>query len=177
MSETLRLGTSNKRLDPVAVEQGVTRPCPFRPGLTITILPAASFNPRFRRAVQLGAVKAAAKLKSQNGNVETATEEAEDEFLGRYDDPHFIVAALVADMGGLYDGEGNEVEYTTERGLQVFSDPGNADVKEWTVNQSLLYGQFYVEEVQEQRKNSRTGSGGKKAGAGKSEKTTSSGGR
>lgn len=174
MSEAIRLGTSAKRLDPVAVEQGVTKECPYRPGLMVTLLPAASFNPRFRRAVQAGALKAAAKLNAKGSTVESVQNEAEQDFLSRYDDPAFVATALVADMGGLFNGDGSEVPYTVERGTAIFSDPGNADVKEWVVNQALRYGQFYVEEIEEEAKNSPTGSSGTKSGAGASGKTKSS---
>lgn len=135
---TLRLGTSNRRLDEAAISQGVDKECPFRPGLVVTILPGASYNPRFRKAIQNAALKS-------NGDAESAKEK----FLSRYDDPEFVVEALVSDMKGLYNENGNEVKYTTERGLAIFSDPANADVKEWVVTQAHQYGQFYTESVEE----------------------------
>lgn len=137
MEQAIRLGTSNKRLDALAIKQGVTKECPFRPGFTVTFLPAASYNPRFRKAIQNG--------PRTNGDAETAAEE----FLNRYDDPQFVVDALVSDMGGIYNGQGEPVTYTPELGLAILADPSNADVKEWVVNEAHHYGHFYSEGVEQ----------------------------
>lgn len=158
----MRLGTSDKKLDAAAIRQGVTKECPFREGFTVTILPGASYNPRFRKAIQ----NATAAI--------TPSHTIADEFTSRYEDPQFIVDALVADMGGIYGEDGEPVAYTPEIGVAILSDPGNADVKEWVVNEAHQYGSYYTKSVEQDAKNSQTGSSGNKAGAGRSGKSQAS---
>ena len=152
--ESLQLGSSARKLDAVAVRQGIERECPYREGVTFTILPAAHFNPRFRRAVQnrmtLAVAKKANGLASEDGaHDETFVEEAE----GRYDDPEFIASALLADINGIRNEKGNPVKYTHERGVQILSDPSNWDVREWLINEALTLGQFYTDDVEAAAKN------------------------
>ena len=130
----LRLGSSNRRLDATAIQQGVRKECPFRPGLFVMVLPAASYNPRYRKALQ----NARAKLDAGE----------QTEFLSKYDSPEFVTEAFVADMDGLYDREGKPVPYTPERGLKILSAAQNADVLEWIANDAHAYGQFYTEAVE-----------------------------
>ena len=135
---SLRLGTTARRLDMSAIHSGVRVTCPLRPGLDVTILPAAMFNPRYRKAVQdfiereIGA----------NGNG-----------LHRHRDPEFVATALVADMT-ITDAEGEAVEYTPEIGTALLSDDGHADVLEWIAHEAYEFGRFYTEQVEEDAKNS-----------------------
>jgi hypothetical protein len=163
MSETLRLGTTTKRLDTERVEGGVELECPHRPGLYVTILPAASWNQRWKDRVRAENERAIARMK--NG-----TPPAMPDFFG---DPDFIVSTLVGGMRGLYDAKGEQVEYTTALGVGIIADPTHADVKEWVVLQAQRYGQFYREEVEADSGNSGRGSSGKRAGAARSTKTKS----
>lgn len=142
--EALRLGNSNRKLDEAATHQGIEKECPMRPGLVVTILPGASWNPRYAKATRNWAMSA-----TDADTPEEAKEQAEEAFRDRYDDPEFVAEALVADMSGLYNAKGNEVQYTTERGIAILADPGNADVRQWIVNQAHQYGQYYTEAVEE----------------------------
>jgi hypothetical protein len=160
----LILGTTNRRLDTLAVEQGVERECdPLRPGLFVTILPAGTFNPRFRSAIQ----ERVERMAERNGKGE------DSDALDRYDDPAFVVQALVLSMRGIRKADGTEVEYTSEVGMRALSDPGNADVLGWIVNEAHVYTRYYTQGVEADAKNSPTGSGGRQAGVGKSEKIQS----
>lgn len=133
----LRLGKTNKRLDAAAIQQGVRKECPFRPEFYVLILPGANYNPRYRKALQNAAIRA-------NGDESAARED----FLSRYEDPAFVVDALVAGMDGIFDSEGEPVPYTPELGLEVLSAPDNADVLQWVVNEAHSYGQFYAKAVE-----------------------------
>lgn len=157
---TLRLGTTNRRLDPDAVKSGVRKACPYRPGLHVTLLPAAHFNARWQQALAEAARRERARGEDAEGGV-----------MERLSDPQLLVDAIVADMDGIYDEDGEEVEYTPELGLQILSDEGNRDVADWIASQAFQWGHFYTEEVRADEKNSGTGSSGKKAGAGRSTKT------
>lgn len=162
MTETLRLGTTNRRLDVLAIEQGVEKDCSaLRPGLKVTILPAGTWNPRFRRALQ-ARVERIAEANGKAGGIPE-----------RYEDPEFVAAALVLNMSGMYNASGEAVEYTHARGVAALSDPANADVMAWIVHEAQDYGRYYTEAVEADAKNSLTGSGGKQAGAGSSERTPS----
>ncbi len=141
----LRLGSTSRKLDAAAISQGILKEHAQHPGFKVMILPAASFNPRFREAVQNEAMAGVAEGKD--------AKEAESSFIRRYDNPEFVVDALVADMQGIYDGDGDPVPYTREIGVQVLSDLGFADVKEWIVNTAHEYGQFYAKAVEEEAKN------------------------
>lgn len=157
---SLRLGNTTRRLDAEAIEQGVTKECPVRPGLLVTYLPAATFNRRFKRALS--------KRPKEPGSGNTRAD-----FIERCGEPEVIVDGLVTNVEGVFDEKGEAVEYTPEIGLQIFSDPSNADVVEWMVSECITYGQFYTKEVIEDSGNSGSGSSGKRAGAGKSKKTKS----
>lgn len=133
-TEVLRLGSTARRLDPAAIAQGVRKECPFRPGLFVLVLPAASYNPRFRKAIQ--AQRAA------------AADGTPPSFESRYDDPQFVAEALVADVEGIYREDGTPVEYTPELGLRILEDPGNADVREWIVTEAHSYGDYYAKQVE-----------------------------
>lgn len=139
----MRLGNSAKRLDATAIQQGVVKECPYRDGLTVRVLPAAGFNPRFRKAIQNQAVQA----------LSDSAESAREAFINRYEDPAFVAKALVADMDPIYDDDGERLDYTPEIGEEVLSDPGNADVLQWIVNEALTYGQFYTDTVEAEAKN------------------------
>lgn len=142
-TETLYLGTTKRRLSPAAVEDGVPYDCPIRPGLTVTIRPAAMFNPHYRKAFQ--------------NRIQRMTEDNGDgiaEHTSRYRDSDFVVEALVADMGPLFNADGDQVEYTPERGKALLGDPGHADVLEWVSNTALDDGRYYEAEVEEDEKNS-----------------------
>jgi hypothetical protein len=130
---SLRLGTTRRRLDGRAVKEGVRKECVFRPGLYVTILPGATFNPRYKAAIS------------------RATDD--EQFRSRYDDPEFVRDALVASMDGISDEDGEPVPYTPEVGLAVLADPGNADVREWIVSQSLEYTHYYNEQLEADAKN------------------------
>lgn len=167
-TNTIRLGTTTKRLDQAAVQQGVEVECPFRPDFFVTVLPGATWNPRFRVALQ---------NQKARGWVPDGAEGAEltaaERFLRVYDDPEFIAEALVAGWRGVVGADGAEVEFDQALCVAVLSDPGNLDVREWIVNQATTYGRFYTESVEEEAGNSGRGSSGKKAGAGRSKKTES----
>lgn len=141
-TETLRLGTTSRRLDPEAVESGTERECPLRPGLTVMIRPAAMFNPHFRKALQ----NRVQQIADANGDGL--------EYTARYQDPEFVAEALVADVRGITRADGSEVTYTPDLGRAVLSDPGNADVLEWIANEALDFGHFYTAQVEEDEKNS-----------------------
>lgn len=153
----MRLGTTHRKLDRLAIEQGVEKECPERPGLFVRILPASTYNPRYRKAIQDEA------MRIKDGG------EADG---NRYEDAQFVADVLVADMRGLYDGE-EEIEYTPEIGAEIFADPAHRDVLDWIVSEAMKRGQFYTEAVEKKVGNSPAGSSGKKAGAGKSTKTRS----
>lgn len=134
----MRLGTTTRRLDTEAVEQGVEKECPHRPGLFVRVLPAASWNQRFKERVR----------RENEAVVQRMKENGDPGKVDYYDDAEFIADTVVAGMRGLYDDEGNEVEYTPELGAQILADPYNADVKEWVVLQAKQYGRYYREEVE-----------------------------
>ncbi len=175
--ETLRLGTTNRRLDAVAVEQGREFPCPLRPGLTITILPAAEFNPRYVRAIRKSteAVRdLLSEAKDQDKEAKKILEKGarEESILGELSTAEFLVEAIVTDIKGLFNHEtGEELEYTPERGLRILSDPGHADVKNWIAMQATRFGHFYVKQTEKDLGNSSRGSRGKKSGAARAGKT------
>lgn len=142
-TETLYLGTTKRRLDIRAVEDGVAYDCPIRPGLVVTIRPAAMFNPHFRRAL----TERVQRIAETNGGDSV-------EHTSRYRDSGFVAEALVAHMGPLKRADGTEVDYTPEIGRAVLADPGNADVLEWISNTALDDGRYYTAEVEEEEKNS-----------------------
>ncbi len=158
MSEAL-----GPRLDPALVEQGVEKECPFAKGLYVTILPAASWNSRWKERVRQENDRVLARMRD-------GEQKGRADFFG---DPDFIAGTLIADMRGIYDADGEEVPYTHDLGVRIMTDPANADVREWVVIQAQRYGQFYAEEVEKDLGNSGGGSSGKQAGAGKSKKTKS----
>lgn len=151
MAESLRLGTTDRKLDAVAVQQGLTRDCPHREGLKVTILPAANFNPRFQKAVQEQLMAAA--LRSRAKKAEEPNGEANTHVWNRYEDPQFIATALVSNMDGLYGANNKKRKYTPALGAEIFADPSHWDVKQWVVNEALDLAQFYVQEVQAEAKN------------------------
>lgn len=140
---TLRLGTTHRRLDLDAIHQGKPLECPFRPGLTVTILPAATYNPRYKKALQAWGMRLS----------ERANGSGEVEISDHLEDPVFVADALVADMAGIYDGEGNPVEYTAEIGRRVLGADANADVLSWVANAAHDYGRYYAEDVEAAAKN------------------------
>ena len=164
---TLRLGSKDRRLDVAAMEGGVEKECTlFRPGFYVTVLPAVSFNRRYRKAM----IARNERLAASNGKPEKADSEA-SYIIDMYADPEFVVDGLVAGMRGIYDVDGNEVEYTREVGLAVLADAGNADVLDWIANEARDYGRYYTDGLEDDAKNSPTDSGGSAAGVGGSEKT------
>lgn len=166
MSETngvIKLGKAGKRLDTEAIEQGVWQDCPMHEGVRVRIRPAAAFNPRFRKALRARAEEIA----------ERALGDDDFEAASWSDDPETIVAAVVADMDGLYDGEDRPVTYTPEIGVRLLSDPGHLDLREWIVQEALHYQAYYARTLAKRSGNSRPGSSGKKAGAGRSARTRS----
>lgn len=169
----LVLGTGGRRLDAVAAVQGIEKECPWRSGLHVKILPAATFNPRFREAIanlQVDEAEVVRARKVVMGD-DRARAAASAAFISRWERPDFAASALVGDMRGIYAADGSEVAYTEEVGLKILSDPSNADVLQWIVGEAMQIGQFYTKAVEADAKNSRTGSGGKRTGAGRSRKT------
>lgn len=153
-TETLRLGTRDRRLDEAATQQGRECVPPDYLGLdgvTVWVLPAATYNPRARRAIQ----NVARSMANGNGRRITAedlegdAEDLSDEVNEILYDPRFVVDALVADIDGLYNGKGNAVKYTRDRGLAILSDPGYADVLDWIVTEAKRLGKYYSETVEE----------------------------
>lgn len=140
---TLRLGTTTRALDVEKAHQGVEKECPHRPGLYVTVLPAAAWNRRWKE-----------RVRQENEAVLARMRDGE-KIEGRdfFEDAGFIADTLVGGMRGLYDADGNEVAYTPEIGVQVLEDEANADVKEWVVLQAQRYGQFYRDEVEKDEGN------------------------
>lgn len=153
MSDGLRL-PGVMRLDETATEQGVTKRYPGS-DVSVTILPAAMFNPRVRRMLM------------QQARDGTSDEEFIQE---RFRDPVFIARAIVADMD-IEDGNGEKVPYTPENGEKVLGNPAYAHFREWVMAEAGNLAQFYAKELEADVGNSRNGSSGKRAGAGKSKKT------
>lgn len=142
-TSTLRLGTTTRRLDLDAVHQGRAVECPLRPGLTVTVLPAAAYNPRYKKALQAWALRLPAR---SNGDAEKV------EMQDHLTDPQFVTDALVASMTGIYSGD-EPVEYTPDVGLEILADEANADVLGWIANEAYDYGLFYTEDVEAAAKN------------------------
>lgn len=142
--EVLKLGTTGRKLDAAAVEQGLRQECPFRPGFFVSILPAASYNPRYKKAMQSARVSEKA-VREQDP--EKRDEEIGKSYLSRYEDPEFVAEAFVANMEGIFRGDGSPVPYTQELGAQILRDGGNADVMQWIVSEAHQYGKFYTDQV------------------------------
>lgn len=137
----LQLGTTTRRLDVAAIEQGVEKECPDRPGLFVRILPASPYNPRYRAAIENRALRV-----TENGQEPPS-------FVEMFDDAEFVTEALVADMRGIRDETGAEVTYTPELGAQILSAPEHQDVREWIGRESLRRGQYYTESVEDRKGN------------------------
>lgn len=133
----LKLGTTERRLDGGAVMKGIRTECAVRPGLFVLILPAAMYGPAY---------KAAIREMAEGGDFD-------EKFRDRFQDPAFVVRALVGGMDGISDENGEPVPYTPEIGLMVLSDPDNLDVLDWISTQALGVGNFYVKSVEADAKN------------------------
>lgn len=167
MSE-VRLGQSPKKLDLSVVEHGVTKEAPMAPGVHFTVLPWATYNPRYRRALEKRAIRDRVNGKAPSD------EESEREFiLRRAEDPEFIVDAVLADIEGLLNEAGNAVSYTRERGVQILSDPAWTHLREWIVGEAYRAANIYEDGVANAGNGSGPDSRGKKGGAGRSKRTKS----
>lgn len=166
MAETngvIKLGKAGRRLDTDAIDKGVWKDCPYH-DIRVRIRPAASFNPRFRKAM---------RARIEDSVERSLGEDAEGSITSWTEDAEFIVNSVVADIDGLYNGEDEPVAYTPEIGVRLLSDPGHIDVREWIVQEATSYQAFYAQTLAKRSGNSRSGSSGKRAGAGRSARTRS----
>lgn len=152
MAETLTLGKKPKKLDLDVLENGVRREAPMAPGVYFTVLPWGTYNPRYRRALQARAEKNAEERKRLN-EAEDVEEATREYLLSRQEDAEFIVDAVVKDVEGLLNGNGNEVKYTRERGLRILSDPAWAHLRDWVVGVAYVAASTYASEVEDTGKN------------------------
>ena len=167
MSEVIRLGTQARRLDVALIEQGERVEAPMAPGVFFTVLPWGDQNRRFRRALRARAMKEGLRGKSDAPE----GEELHDYLSDLTEDPAFVVDAVLLDVEGLVDGEGEPLEYTRDRILGVLKDPGFSHVLSWLVGVALRLAGRYVEDTVAVGNSSRSASSGKRAGAARSAKT------
>jgi hypothetical protein len=176
MSEVLKLGAAPRALDLDLVDNGVRLEAPMAPGVFFTVTPWSDSNKRFRRALENRHLKRALAKKVVNG-IAKEDDEAE-ELVSQYDelrdDGSFVADAVVKDIEGLLNGSGNPVQYTPERARAVLRPDEWRHLRSWVVNESLLLAMKVQKGVEEDAKNLPTGSGGKRAGAGRSARTKSS---
>lgn len=176
MAETLKLGTAPKRLDLEVIEKGVRKEAPMAPGVFFRILPWGNHNPRYKRALQLHAARDAGAGNVPKG--ESVEDVGRKYMLARQEDPEFLVDSILPGepdaVEGLLNGDGNAVQYTRERGIQILADPEWQHLRDWLVGESMRAAGKYKEEVQHSGNGSRPASNGKKGGAAKSKGTKSS---
>ena len=164
----MRLGNSKRKLDVDAVRDGVERECPLRAGLTVRILPAADFNPRYRKAVQTFVFDVEDRIEVDS--TEDLYAEARLRIAERMNNAEFLVRAIIADLGPIFDDQGNEIEYTEDVGRELFASGEHDDVVGWIGSEARRVADFYAEGVEADAGNSKRGSSGTKAGAAKSAK-------
>lgn len=152
MAETLKLGAKGRRLDLDVIENGLEREAPMAPGVTFRILPWGTHNPRYRKALQARAQRNAEERKALE-EADDPEAAARDYLLAKQEDPEFIVDAVLADIDGLLNGNGNPVKYTRERGVRILSDPEWAHLRDWVVGVAFQAAGKYKEEVEETGKN------------------------
>jgi hypothetical protein len=87
-------------------------------------------------------------------------------------DPEFIADAVIVDIEGLRNGSGNAVQYSRERGIAVLSDPTMVHFREWVVTQAQILAAGLEIETADAGNDSRSTSNGRRAGAGRSKKTS-----
>lgn len=163
VTDALKLGTTDRRLVVDAVAGGIEKECLYRPGLFVTMLPAAAFQKRFARALIAFGERAAAE-DSPN---DYATYEVDSRL-----DPVLVVDGVIVTMRGIYGADGEEVAYTREVGLQILTDPGNADVLSWISNEARQLAEYYSDRLEDEAGNSSPDSSGSSAGVGASKKTS-----
>ena len=175
MSEILRLGTSPKPLNVELADQGKVLECPYATGVYFQIAPWSQANRRFRRALERRQIREALAARTSKDHAQVSDEEIVLRSIdGMREDPEFLVDAIVMDIDGLLDGEGNAVEYTRARGLQILGDDQWRHVRDWLSDESLIMASQLQNAVEMDAKNSERGSSGKKAGAARSAATKSS---
>lgn len=157
MTDVIRLGTKAKRLDLDVATNGVTRECPWAPGVHFTVLPWGTQNKRYKQALQKWAMQSRAEKNGQKGGpdaVDVDPEEGTKRFLeSKTEDPEFIVDAVLADIDGLLNEKNNPIKYTRERGLKILSDPEWAHVRDWVVGLAMQAASTYKEDLEEEAKN------------------------
>lgn len=161
MSEVIRLGAQPLRLDGDVAVHGKREECPYAPGVTFHLLPWAMWNLRFKRALQ----KRARQIVQEEGD---AVSERAQEIEA---DGEFVAQAVVADIEGLLDGDGNPLPYSHERGVAILSDPGWAHITSWVVQTAQGIALTFDRGVDAAGNDSAPGSRGKRAGARASAKT------
>lgn len=166
MSEGLRLGHSPKKLDLDVIEHGIRKEAPMAPGVFFRILPWGTHNKRYKAALQ--------EWVRRDFDEKGGTEDDFRAFMRHRDeDPEFIVKAVLADVEGLLNENGNAVQYTPERGVEVLSDPAWEHLRDWIVWEAKQAAEKWDEEVEHSGNGSKPDSRGKKAGAAKSGATRS----
>jgi hypothetical protein len=137
-TETLQLGTSPRPLDVELVDNGITLEAPMTPGVEYTITPWSNNNRRFRRAMERRFARRALSANGTTAPENLDDEELLEEYEGLRDDPEFVVDAVLRDIDGLLNENGNPVKYTRERGLQVLSDDNWRHLRNWICDQALM---------------------------------------
>lgn len=153
----LNLGSTSRKLDLDAIDKGVEKECPERPGLFVRILPASRYSKRFNAALENEALS----VDGPRGLTQLL------------EDGEFVASVLVAGMRGIFDKDGKEVAYTDELGALILSNPAHRDVRDWVVAEAMQRGHYYTEAVESKKGNSASGSSGNGAGAARSRKTKS----
>jgi hypothetical protein len=179
MTEVLRLGEKPKLLDLDVLENGLRRECPWAPGVFFTVLPWGTQNKRYRKAMQLRAMRERAERNGKaRSNEQPGAEDLETQAAEWIDakqkDPEFIADAVLKDIEGLLNEKGNPIKYSRERAVQILSDPACVHIRDWVVGTAHQAANTYKANVEESAKNSGRGSSGKKAGAAGSKKTKGS---
>lgn len=169
MSEVIRLGTQAKRLDVELIEKGERLEAPMAPGVFVTVLPWGDHNKLFRKALRTRATREA--MGGKTGAPEG--DEVRDYLVDRTEDPGFVVDALILDIEGLVDAEGDPLPYTKERALVILKDPAWSHFLNWIVGNAFRLSNRYVEDTVAVGNSSRPASSGRKAGAAKSVRTKS----
>lgn len=153
MTEVLKLGHKPKRLDLDVLENGLRREAPMAPGTYWTVLPWGTHNKRYRKALQVRAMRERAQSNGRRSAEEVGEDEARDYILGKQEDPEFIVDAVLMRFEGVLNSNGNEVKYTRERALQILSDPEWVHLRDWIVGVSYQAANTYRADVEDAEKN------------------------
>lgn len=127
-----RLGTTDRHLDADAVDDGVRLECPLRPGLFVTITPAASYNRAYRAA-----------LSDWRERWDGSKDAKPSDDLGKwYESAEVVARGIVRDMDPIFE-DGEPVEYTPELGVEILSDRSQADVLTWIADMSVTSAHFF----------------------------------